>query len=257
MDNFKIDKIFPISHNVVFFHAHCDDESFLSAGLLNKLTKKNRKCTVVYGAATVVEGEEKTIIRQQQTTRACSTLGVNSVIFLKYCEPKYQGIPLINQRVEDIGSELIKILRKNDIKLPISLVCYDKNGGYGNKDHKVIHFVGRYIKNRYPDSILLSEVTLNRDKISRWIKNVETRLKPELLPQLEYWVEEFGLAENEIQFSYELDDNQLKLKREALAMHTFYNKPNLFPLALGKIDFKKVFGTEYLHFPHNIEVEKA
>lgn len=249
MDNFKIDKIFPRSHHVVFFHAHCDDESFLSAGLLNELTKKDRQCTIIYGAAAIVEGEEKTAIRQQQTKRACFTLGVSSVIFLKYCEPKYQGIPLINQRVEDIGNEIIEILRKNDIKLPISFVSYDKNGGYGNKDHKIIHLVGRRIKNKYPDSIFLSEVTLNREKISKWIKGAETRLRPELLPQLEYWSKEFGLADTEIQFRYELDNNQLKLKREALATHTFYNKPNLFPLALSEIDFKKVFGTEYLHIP--------
>ncbi|HEX6977097.1 MAG TPA: PIG-L family deacetylase [Patescibacteria group bacterium] len=252
MSNTKIDEIFPKNRPVVFFHAHCDDESFLSAGLLNELSRKKRKCVAIYGAAASVKGEEKTIIRQQQTIEACSILGISSVIFLKYSEPKYQGtnvFPLMNQKIEDVGNELLEALGKNNIKLPISLVSYDKNGGYGNKDHKVIHLVGRHLKNKYPEQIFLSEITINRDAMSNWLAGAKKRLNPDLIPQLEYWSKEFGLLNKEIEYSYKLTETQLVLKRKALAFHNFYNKPNLFPLALNDLDFKQVFGTEYLHLP--------
>lgn len=252
MDNHKIDKMFLQNRTTVFFHAHCDDESFLSAGLLNEISMMDRKCVVIYGAAASIEGEEKTTIRQQQAIESCSILGINDVIFLKYCEPKYQGFPLMNQKVEDVTSELLRVLKENNINLPISLVSYDKNGGYGNKDHKIIYLVGREIKNKYQNSVYLSEVTLNRDKISEWIKDTKERSKPELSPQLEHWSKDFGLPDREIQFKYKLNSDQLKLKRRALAVHSFYNKPDSFPLGLNELDFDVVFGTEYLHIPWNL-----
>lgn len=248
----SINKIFPKSRPVVFFHAHCDDESFLSAGLMNKLALESRKCIVIYGAAGIVVGQDKTLIRQKQTIESCFVLGVSSVLFMKFCESKYLklgGSPLINQTVEDVSNNLLDLLLKNKIKLPISLVSYDKNGGYGNNDHKFINLVGRYISKKYSGSILLSEITINRDSISIWIKNATKRLDAKSLPQLSYWSTNFGLQNKDIQFTYKLTNKQLDLKYKALSFHKFYNTPDTFPLVLKRIDFKKVFGNEYIYIP--------
>ncbi len=248
MNSTSLKQLFIPDRPVVFLHAHCDDESFLSAGLLNKLCDLGRQCIVIYGAAATVPGEEKTVIRQQQTIEACSILGIDAVIFLKYCEPRYSGVPLINQKTSEISREVLEVLKLRNVSMPINLISYDKNGGYGNKDHKVIHKVGREIRDNYSD-VSLFEVTLNRDKIKDWIADAKTRLSPESLPQLEYWSENFGLLSNKIQFGYELTNKELELKRKALSLHTFYNKPDIFPLSLNTFDFKNVLGTEYIHIP--------
>ena len=254
MDKSKmtIDQIFPKSYSIVFFHAHCDDESFLSGGILNQLVRMGRKCTIVYGAAAIVEGEDKTILRQKETIDACSILGIDSTIFLSFCEPKYSNPgahPLLNQKIENVSEVLWEALLSNNIKPPISFVSYDKNGGYGNKDHKIIHLVGRDVNRKHKKSILFSEITMNRTMISKWLVDAKKRLDIKSLPQLSYWSTEFGLPTKDIQFSYRLTDKQLDLKSKALTIHKSQNPPKLFPLSLNSDDFERVFGKEFIYIP--------
>jgi len=248
----NFDRIFPPDCSIVFLHAHCDDESFLSAGLLNKLSDTGKQCFIIYGAAGAVESHEKSKIRQEQTISACQILGQKSVEFLNYCEPKIGDTkihPLCEERIEDVGRAVWDMVQKNRIKIPIVLVSYDKNGGYGNADHKIIHLIGREIKNKHKESVVLYEITINRDKMQAWIVDSTGKLTPDLLPKLKYWSPEYGLTENEINYFYELSNTELSLKHKALACHKFYNRYNCFPLGLPKNEFAKVLGVEFLHKP--------
>src|SRR3989338_635372 len=99
--NLLSDSVFPGGYPVVFFHAHPDDEAFLSAGLINELIKSGRECLVLYGAAAIVDGVEKTALRQSEAKKSCELLSISSALFLEFCEPKYSqkdALPLINQK---------------------------------------------------------------------------------------------------------------------------------------------------------------
>lgn len=247
--NPKISELFPVGHTIVFFHAHADDESFLSAGLINELIQLDRRCVVVYAATSIVLGQEKTVVRQQEALKACSILGLTSILYLGFCEPKYLEKPalrLIDQNVEDISQNLYEVLHDN-IREPIILISYDKNGGYGNPDHKVIYKVGRYFKKKYKNlAPFLYEITINREIVSKWLDGAKSRLDSKSMPKLSFWSTEFGLSSNEITHYYELTEDQLKLKYKALAAHESQISVDEFPLSLSANDFREVFGREFL-----------
>lgn len=260
MDNLNnlIDTIFPPVYSVVFLHAHPDDESFLSAGLLNELAIRGRKCIIMFGAAAIVYNQEQTFVRQKEATDACNILGITSIIFLDFCEPKYSGketLPLIEQKIEKISKNILTALHKNNVQTPFILISYDKNGGYGNVDHQIIHTVGRYFQKKNKKlAPFLFEITINRDKVIKWLKNAQNRLSLKLIPKLSYWSPEFGLSEKEIQLQYQLTDRQIELKCKALCIHKSQIIPELFPVALEYNDFVDLFGNEFLHIPSHISL---
>ena len=141
-----------LSHTAVFLHAHPDDESFLSAGLINQLVSLKRNCFVVYCAASLVDGMSETVVRQREAFKACSLLGINPPIFLGFCDAKYaknHARPLINQNVGYASGNLWENIEVKKVKLPICLVSYDQNGGYGNHDHRVVHAIGRSVQKEH------------------------------------------------------------------------------------------------------------
>lgn len=246
-----IDVIFPIEYPIVFFHAHPDDESFLSAGLLNELVVRGRKCLVVFGAAAIVDGEERTLVRQKEAHKACKVLGVQSILYLDFCEPKFldKSIkPLMVQNADDVSESLYRILRENNILNPFILISYDKNGGYGNSDHRVIHAAGRNFLARHKDLVaFLYEVTINSDNIIEWLDSAKTRLELKSMPKLSYWSHDFGSTTAEISYQYNLTQEQFRLKRKALTAHQSQMSKDEFPLSLSDEDFIEVFGSEFLN----------
>lgn len=248
--NSEIDILFPTNYTVVFFHAHADDESFLSAGLLNELVTRGRKCVVVFAAAAIVDGQKQTLIRQKEVINACHILGVDLVLYLDFCELKFlekTALPLVRQKISDISNNLLMILNKNNIQNPFILISYDKNGGYGNSDHKIIHVIGKYFQKKHKNLVrFLYEVTINREKVLKWLDDAQNRLDLKLIPKLSYWSTEFGLSNNEITHYYELTENQLKLKYKTLTAYESQIASNEFPLSLSVNDFREMFGREFL-----------
>ena len=244
-----IDKLFPQNSSIIFLHAHPDDESFLSAGLLHELSIRGRRCAVIFAAAAAVEGRPQTLTRQNEAGIACKLLGITSIYFLEFCEPKYRGgtaSPLVDQAKERVSESILATIQKNHIPPPFILVSYDKNGGYGNLDHKVVHDAGLdFWKNNKISMQPLLEVTINRDNMLRWLDYVREKNDGEFMPKLSYWIKEFGLPTKEITHYYQLTDAQLELKRAALAAHASQVMEDEFPLSLPKGDFKKVFGCEF------------
>ena len=173
---------------------------------------------------------------------------------MKYCEPKYfnaQCVRLAEQDPKAVAKEIMVHLKKIGLNPPYVFVTYDKNGGYGNKDHKVIHRATRILKKMQRD-IIFYEVTINRDKTKKWLKGAARRLRTSSMPKLNYWIEKFGLPAKEINLSYSLTSNQLYLKRKALQKHASQMTLHEFPLSLSGADFKDVFGVEYLaHDSHH------
>lgn len=246
-----IDSAFPKGYPVVFLHAHPDDESFLSAGIMQELMKRERECILVYGAAALVGTQQKTIQRQIEAMKAVQTLGLSKILYLNYCEPQYKekgGHPLYLQNPKDTALELKTLLFQNKINKPIILISYDENGGYGNQDHKTIHTIGReFIKVDNFTAPILYELTLNREHANDWLNSAKTRLSVDSLPDLSYWSKEFGLPSSVITYKFALSKSQTTIKRRALSNHHSQMDKNQFPLSLSKEDFTIFFGTEWLY----------
>lgn len=202
--NDVINRVFPKKYEVVFLHAHPDDESFLSAGLLNELILRGRKCTVVFGAAIIVDGQTKTIMRRKETNKACNILGNPSVLYLDFCDSKYlknKAVSLKEGKIKEITQNLLSILRKNGVRSPFTLISYDKNGGYGNIDHKKIHAVGKNFRTSYKNLVVSSfEITINRNKVLKWLRSVNHKYSLQFIPKLSYWAKDIGLSENQITY---------------------------------------------------------
>jgi len=244
VNNYFFNKI-PKTRPIVFLHAHADDESFLSAGLINKFIINSYKIILIYLAASLVNGEEKTIIRQKELRDAARVIGIKNIFYLNYCEPKYtSGKPLYIQKIEDVANDILEVLRKENI-FDFELFSYDKNGGYGNNDHVIVHKIGRYIFENTKSLQNLYEITIPREKYLKWIDLNKGKLSNAYLPKLEYWTKEFGLRSNEIDYIFKLSESQLNLKRNALIKHKSQIKLDEFPLILNRHDFTLLFGSEY------------
>ena len=228
-------------------------------GLINQISSQlNRKCAVIYCSAKKVDGQYKTVVRQREAVKACKILGVKYIYFLNNCDIKYESannISVSSQKISTICNEIWGLLTEKNFKSPYILISYDKNGGYGHPDHKFVNLIGNKIIEKHGVNVKLVEVTINRTLINNWLKKSELRLPAKSLPQLSYWSKTFGLSENEIKYYYPLSDKQLSLKKIALKAHKTQTAEDSFPLSLSEVDFKIVFGHEYIYIPlRNIEI---
>lgn len=249
--NESFDSVFPPDVPVVFLHAHPDDESFLSAGILQELASRKRETIIVYAAAAIVDGADKMLIRHNEAAQACRLLGIDRILYLPFCEPKYEGMvganPLAGAHLDDATRRLHEYIQEGRPQKPFVLVSYDENGGYGNRDHIVVHELGQSYAKKYPDRVSRSlEITLDREGVRSWLDAARSRLEEESLPKLSYWSPIFGSASEDISYAYELPSAQLNLKRRALAAHESQVRHGEFPLSLSKEDFQEFFGREYL-----------
>lgn len=247
--NNNFERIFPKENVIVMLHAHADDESFLSAGTINEFIVRNYNVLLIYLATGFIEEEKRTTIRRKELAKALKVLGVKNAEFLEYCEPKYTKNckPLFLQSIKEVSNGIRAIIEKRGIK-HYTLFSYDKNGGYGNKDHLVVHKVGRLLfKNSSPFSLLF-EVTIPRDVYLRWLGKNKNDVPESYLPKLNYWSAEFGLKDEEIDCFYLLNSKQIKLKKETLSKHISQIKNTEFPLSLTNADFIELFGREYIAY---------
>ena len=195
--NNNFERIFPKENIIVMLHAHADDESFLSAGVINEFIERNYNVLLIYLATGIIKEEKKTVIRRKELIKALKVLGVKNVDFLEYCEPKYtkNGKPLFQQSIKEVSNMIKTTFKKREIK-SYTLFSYDKNGIYGNKDHLVVHKVGRLLFENSSPSSLLFEMTIPRDLYLCWLEKNRKGVLKSYLPKLNYWSAEFGLKNN-------------------------------------------------------------
>lgn len=247
--NNNFERIFPKENVIVMLHAHADDESFLSAGIIDEFIVRNYNVLLIYLATGLIEEEKRTTIRRKELAEALKILGVQNVEFLEYCEPKYtkNSKPLFLQSIKEVSNEIRTIIEKRGVKR-YTLFSYDKNGGYGNKDHLMVHKVGRLLFENSSPLSLLFEVTISRDVYLHWLERNKNNVSEFYLPKLNYWSTEFGLKNEEINYFYLLNPMQIKLKKKALSKHISQIKNIEFPLSLTSVDFIELLGREYFAY---------
>ena len=133
---------------VVAFHAHPDDEVILTGGTLARAAAAGHRVVVVTATDGRVHDTEDDS-RLDELRSSASILGVHRVECLGYADsgygPDFYPDPPGRVRfgradLDDAAQRLADILREEDAEL---LLSYERNGGYGHRDHVQVHHVGK------------------------------------------------------------------------------------------------------------------
>jgi LmbE family N-acetylglucosaminyl deacetylase len=245
---------------LVVFHAHPDDESIATGGVMAKAADEGHRVVLV--VATKGEhgevddgfldaGESLEDRRVTETMRAAQILGVARVEFLGYRDSGMDGTPendapgsFWSADVEEAAARLAGLLREEDAEV---LTVYDENGNYGHPDHIQVHRVGIRAA-ELAGTPRVYESTINRDEIQRLM---DERLAEALhegtelpgdLPDPENLT--IGVPADQINTEVDVGEYATR-KRAALAEHASQVDETSFFLAMDTEDFRLTFGREW------------
>jgi len=184
-------------HTLVAFHAHPDDEALLTAGTMARAAAEGHRVVLVLatdgaaGLAAATFGDPTTLgaRRLGEAQRSADVLGVARVACLGYADsglgPELDPDPpgqvrFVRTSVAEAGERLAAILREENASV---LLTYDANGGYGHRDHVMIHHVGARAAMLARTPRVL-QATIPRDTICRAIALAQKvyRFPPEFDP---------------------------------------------------------------------------
>jgi len=251
------------------FHAHPDDESIATGGLMT-IAKRDGHQVVLVVATRGEQGEPEPGVlndgeplwerRVVETHQAAEIMGLDRVEFLGYEDSGMIGEPTNENPlcfwqadVEEASQRLAAILREVDADV---LTIYDSHGGYGHPDHIQVHRVGkRAAEIAGVDRVFQS--TMNRDRIMKQMaenaslfeNEVEGELEGETVEQMRKRAEaadrgEFGSPEAVITHAVDVAD-VVDVKKAAMAAHRSQIGPDSFFFKMPDEVFAAAFGTEW------------
>jgi len=254
---------------LVCFHAHPDDESIATGGLMT-LSKRDGHEVVLVVATRGEQGEPQPGVlndgealwerRVVETNQAAEIMNLDRVEFLGYEDSGMIGEPTNENPlcfwqadVEEASQRLAAILREVDADV---LTIYDSHGGYGHPDHIQVHRVGkRAAEIAGVDRVFQS--TMNRDRIMKQMAEnasvfedeIEGELEGETAEQMRQRAEaadrgEFGSPEAVITHAVDVAD-VVDVKKAAMAAHRSQIGPDSFFFKMPEAVFAAAFGTEW------------
>ena len=165
---------------LVAFHAHPDDEALLTSGTMAKAAAEGHRVVLVvatdgalglassqYGTPAELAGQ-----RWQELLTSARALGVARVETLGHADsgmgPEVLPDPpgqrrFITVPVDEAAAALADILREEQADV---LLSYERNGGYGHRDHVRVHEVGAAAA-RSAGTARVLEATVPRDLLVR------------------------------------------------------------------------------------------
>lgn len=245
---------------LVTFHAHPDDESIATGGVMAKAAADGHRVVLVVATKGEVgevaegflaPGETLTERRVAETQRAAEVLGVARVEFLGYRDSGMAGTADNDARgsfwsadVEEAAARLAKLLAEEKADV---LTVYDENGTYGHPDHIQVHRVG--VRAAELASVpRVYETTVNRDHTIELM----TQRRQEIfgddteLPggMDEADMQAMGVPASRITTVVDVRD-YVDQKREALIQHASQVDETSFFLSIPPEGFLAVFGQEW------------
>jgi LmbE family N-acetylglucosaminyl deacetylase len=240
---------------LVTFHAHPDDESIATGGVMAKAADEGHRVVLVVATkgehGEVAEGfldpGEQLWERRVRETEACAAiLGVARVDFLGYADSGMMGMPendlpgsFWQADVDEAAARLAAILTEEQADV---LTVYDENGQYGHPDHIQVHRVGvRAAELAGTRRVYMS--TINRDYVQRSMREAAARgeipgdIDPEAMMEL-------GVPEERITTTVDVRP-WLGRKRAAMAAHASQISETSFFLSMAPEMFEGAFGTEW------------
>jgi LmbE family N-acetylglucosaminyl deacetylase len=239
---------------IVCFHAHPDDESIATGGVMAQAADAGHRVVLVVATrgehgevpdGFLGAGEELADRRVQETLDAAAVLGVQRVEWLGYVDSGMMGTPendlpgaFWRADVEEAARRLADILVEEGAEV---LTCYDEIGQYGHPDHVQVHRVGRRA-GELAGTPRVYQATINRDHIKRLMAEGPPPDGVEL-PDVDD-DPNFGLPESVITCAVDVSD-QLARKRAAMRAHASQISEQHFMLALDDEAFARTFGIEW------------
>jgi LmbE family N-acetylglucosaminyl deacetylase len=244
---------------LVCFHAHPDDESIATGGVMAKAAAEGRRVVLVLGTRGELgevddgfldDGETLRDRRIKETAASAETLGVARVEFLGYVDSGMMGEPTNDDPacfwqadLDEAARRLAAILRD---EAPVVLTVYDDHGGYGHPDHIQVHRVGvRAAELAGVDAVF--EATMNRDAMRRSFEQHadefadvvgDDELPPTDGPNA------FGTPEDQITHSVDVS-SVVDKKRASMRCHASQISEEDFFLKMPDEMFVEAFGTEW------------
>lgn len=243
---------------LVCFHAHPDDESIATGGVMRRAADEGH--TVVLVVAT--RGEEGEVVdgflddeealgdrRVRETLASAEILGVKAVEWLGYRDSGMVDTPTTENPecfwqadVEEAARKLVAILEEHRCDV---LTIYDSNGNYGHPDHVQVHRVGARAAEVYGKAEVF-EATMNRDHIARNVSQVmrDAADNPGDLPDVDDPEFNLGVPESEITTRVDVSD-YVDVKRASMRAHASQISEQSFFLAMPDDAFTMAFGQEW------------
>jgi LmbE family N-acetylglucosaminyl deacetylase len=241
---------------LVTFHAHPDDESIATGGVMAKAVDEGHRVILVVATrgehgevadGFLNPGEELWQRRVAETLACAEILGVARVEFLGYVDSGMIGtseneLPgcFWQADLDEAVSRLRSILVEEQADV---LTAYDENGAYGHPDHIQVHRVGvRAAELAGTPRVYMN--TINRDHLQRTMQaaaDAGVELPGDI--NLED-LDGFGVSEERITTSVDVRP-WLARKRAAMAAHASQISETSFFLAMDPELFEVGFGHEW------------
>lgn len=170
-----------MSHTVVFFHAHPDDEALFTGGTMARLASEGHRVVLVTATAGEAGLASSAIthslglkqVRQAELAQAANILGCSRVVMLGYPDSGSANSPesakaFSLQSPRSVASRLAGVLEEERASV---LTTYDALGGYGHPDHVQVHRAGRQAA-RLAGTPLVAEATIDRQALQRALRTV-------------------------------------------------------------------------------------
>jgi LmbE family N-acetylglucosaminyl deacetylase len=256
---------------LVCFHAHPDDESIATAGVMAKAASEGHRVVLVVATrgehgepqpGVLDHGEALWERRVYETHRSAEVLGAERVDFLGYVDSGMMGEPTNDHPdcfwqadLDEAAERLAAILRDVDADV---LTVYDDHGGYGHPDHIQVHRVGHRAAELAGVGRVF-ESTMNRDDLRRMMAEVPAEVR-ETFEEGE--AEEAGdrtppaddgFGSPEAIITHGVDVSAfLDRKRLAMEAHASQIGPETFFLKMPADAFARAFGTEWFIEPGRV-----
>jgi LmbE family N-acetylglucosaminyl deacetylase len=250
----------PVPGTLVSFHAHPDDESIQTGGVIARSAAEGHRVVLVFATkgehgevieGVLSDGESLAERRVAEVARAADILGVSRVEFLGYIDSGMDGTPendapgsFWKADLDEAAERLATILREENAEV---LTVYDDNGGYGHPDHIQVHRVGVRAA-ELAGTPRVYEATVNRDEIRRFAREAQEageRGEMDVPPEFEDPEQiMIGVPEDQITTTVDVQRFADK-KRAALAEHESQVDEANFFLAMPVEVFREVFRYEW------------
>ena len=238
---------------IVTFHAHPDDESIATGGVMRKAADEGHRVVLVVatdgGQGEIPEGllaDGETLVQRRlaETRAAADVLGVKRLEFLGYKDSGMMGWDANTEpgsfwtaSVEEAAAKLAAVLVEEQADV---LTVYDDNGGYGHPDHIQVHRVGMRAA-ELAGTPRVYQSTMNRDAaIATW-----TAIAAETGGDVpDFGDREFGKPEAIITARVDVSA-YAPAKRAAMRAHGSQIWDDSFFLKLSDDHFRRTFGAEW------------
>jgi LmbE family N-acetylglucosaminyl deacetylase len=237
---------------LVCFHAHPDDESLTTGGVMAKSAAGGHRVVLVvatggeHGESPDDLGPEESLVhrRRAETERSAAILGVARIAWLGYKDSGMTGWEqnaepgsFLMADVDEAARRLADVLVEEHADV---LTIYDENGNYGHPDHIQVHVVGVRAA-ELAGTKRVYEATANRDHLKRLMAQIPQ--DPDA-PEAPADLDTLGVTEDQITTTVDVREF-VDRKRDAMIAHASQIPDDSFFLQMPLEAFREAFGWEW------------